>query len=269
MRESMSGRRVFWLGLVAIIGATNASCGSSSSAAPPEETTDSGTEQDSGEADQSVADVTVDTQAPVDAGQDTSKPDPPDGTPTRQQCISSKFGKLPAAAINTATGEYRYGRLDGILVAIVAPSSKNTCKADQDHVHLQVLMSGGIFDVAVNVDDEGSTAGAGIFYTTVDAAMPGGTWSEGYNTYARLDYVGNLGLHSASFQKNTTAQLKAKVIAELETANHISIYMTPYPDGSGGHLVHYNGPKYDGAVVTHPLNAKAHFLTFRFSDKTF
>jgi hypothetical protein len=271
----MGGRHAFFVGLFAIVGALGAiSCSSSSSASPqdPQETEDSGIQDDAGDIDTSTIDaqpdVEQDTQTTVDASQETAAQDPPDGTPSRQQCISSKFGKLPAAAIDS-NGEYRYGRLDGILIAIVPPSSKNSCKADDSHVHLQVLMSGSVLDIAVNVDDEGSTAGTGIYYATADAVVPGGVWKEGFNTYDRLDYVKHLGLHSASFQKYTTAQLKTKVIAELENANHISIFMTPYSDGTGGHLVHYNGPGYDGAVVVRPLNAIPHVLAFRFSDKTF
>ena len=65
-----------------------------------------------------------------------------DGTPTRQACTSLFGDKL--------SGSDTFGRLDGYLVAIVAPSGMNSCNADTSHVHLQVKMMNAIYDVAID-----------------------------------------------------------------------------------------------------------------------
>jgi hypothetical protein len=187
-----------------------------------------------------VADASAD--APVDAA---------DGAPIRQAC-TNQFGSALTAV---------YGRLDGILVAVVPPGGRG-CNADSDHVHLQVRMNGDIYDVAVNV---GSTAQDDVHTTTRELTLP--TWSEGWHPGVLEDYV-SLGVHSTDIPLGTHTQNIADLMADLTTANHISVFGTGYgPDGS--HLIHRNGGGHDGLVVTEPLSTPAHARLFSFSSQTF
>jgi hypothetical protein len=197
----------------------------------------------------------ADRVSPRDAtvGQDTKPPPQEDGTPTRRACTND-FG-------SALTEEH--GRLDGILVAIVAPT-QHSCNADNNHLHLQVKSGNQIYDVAVTL---ASAEGVeDVNSTTWDGDLQSGAWSEGWHAGANLNYVA-LGLRSREFAPRTKDQLVDDITAELATANHISIFGTGYgPDGM--HLVHRkNG--LDGAIVIRPLSALPHYLVFKFADNYF
>ena len=116
--------------------------------------------------------------APPDTG------DPGDGTPMRRACTST-FG--------TALSNV-YGRMDGYLVAIVPPASSTApCNADPTHLHLQVLIGGAVYDVAVNVGTNDATND--VHSTTLDHALVGPAWSEGWHTTVTVDYP-TLGVHA-------------------------------------------------------------------------
>jgi hypothetical protein len=181
-----------------------------------------------------------------------------DGTPTRQQCTSSFGGGLSA----TAT----FGRLDGVLVAIVPPGG-GPCNADSSHVHLQVRMSGAVYDVAIDVTD-GMTGVDDVHSATFDIAMPVNTpWVEGWHTALNADYVA-VGVHSTDLPLQTKAALTSALMTDLATANHVSIYATTY-GADGAHLVHRNGNGKDGFIVTQPLSNPSHLRLFSFSSQTF
>jgi len=150
-----------------------------------------------------------------------------DGPPTRVPCVpQSKLGDNLTAS---------YGRLDGILVAIVPPSNSGGCQADNDHLHLQIRMNGEVYDVAVNVGENGVDD---VHSTTRELAMPGPAWQEGWHTDVIANYV-TLGVRSTDMPLATSAQLVTAMMNDLGTANHISVFATGYgPDGA--HLVHRN-----------------------------
>jgi hypothetical protein len=175
-----------------------------------------------------------------------------DGTPTRQQC-TGKFGSGLTAA---------HGRLDGYLVSILAPGGSKTCNGDSSHVHLQVMMMGAIYDVAV---DTGSS-GDDIYYLAENLAIPDGTWAEGWHTGDALSYK-TLGVKSTSFAKLSPSVAPTTVENELATANHISVFGTGY-NANGMHLIHYNSGK-DGAIVIEPQAASSRLLLFHFSEDSF
>jgi len=177
-----------------------------------------------------------------------------DGLPTRHACTSS-FGDALSPT---------FGRLDGYLVAIVPPSN-GACNADQNHVHLQIQMNGAVYDVAVNVGEESGTQD--VHSTTLDHAMPGPPWSEGWHTGVLVDYVA-LGMHATDIPLQTASALAAQVTSDLTTANHISVFATGY--GSDGvHLVHRNGHGTDGLIITEPLSTPSHARLFSFTDQAF
>jgi hypothetical protein len=183
-------------------------------------------------------------------GVDAAPPTFSDGTPTRIACTSALgHGLTP----NT------HGRLDGTLVSVVAPNATN-CPSDAQHLHLQVRMSGAVYDIAINLDGfEGET----------DAPIPGGPFLEGWHPAIDLDYVTDLGLHSTALTLTTPSAIRQRVEAVLTSANHIAIFGTSYVGSDGAHLVHRQVGGRDGAIVVNPLGAKAHVLAFRFADDVF
>jgi hypothetical protein len=175
-----------------------------------------------------------------------------DGVAMRRACTNN-FG----TALSTG-----YGRLDGFLVAVVDPGTGG-CNADRDHIHLQVLANGKVYDVAVN------TAGAAdVLTATRPLALTGSPWQEGWHTGFSIDYTA-LGLRAADFAASTQAALLASLKAEFANVNHISVYAISYTDATGVHLVHRNGFGKDGVIVTQPLSRPAKWRMFRFSDQTF
>ncbi|GAC1540191.1 MAG: hypothetical protein NVS3B10_04870 [Polyangiales bacterium] len=179
---------------------------------------------------------------------DGASPTFSDGTPTRSACTSTLgMGLSP-----------EHGRLDGTLVSIV-PATGARCPSDPSHLHLQVRMNGANYDIAVNLDGlEGE----------IDAPLPGIPFAEGWHVM-NLDYVKDLGIHSDALTLTNPATIRARVVAQLANANHISVFGTGYPGSDGAHLIHRKLTGHDGALVVNPLGAKAHVIAFRFSTDTF
>ena len=199
--------------------------------------------------------------APASGSGDAAMMSVDDGTPTRQTCTSN-FGDALSASPT-------FGRLDGFLVAIVPPANMQSCNDDDSHVHLQVRMSGMIYDVAIDVTDE-TTMMDDVHTTTLDVAMPDAMpWTEGWHTGSTVlaDYVA-LGLHDTDLTLEAKADLVQLLQTDLASANHVSIYTTSY-GSDGAHLVHRNGSGHDGILVTQPLSTPSHLRFFSFTDQSF
>ena len=181
-----------------------------------------------------------------------------DGTPTRQQCTSHFGSALPSSGT--------FGRLDGYLVAVVSPGQTNGCNDDDSHVHLQIQMNNAIYDIAIDVTD-GTTGVDDVHTGTLEVALPGPAWAEGFHTGASIDYP-TLGVHASTLPLQTKAQMISDIEGDLTSANHVSIYSTTY-GGDGAHLVHRNGGGQDGVLVTEPLSTPSHLRLFSFSDQSF
>lgn len=183
-----------------------------------------------------------------------------DGTAVRRPCT----GTFGSALTST------YGRMDGYLVAIVPPGpSGGSCRADNDHLHLQVEITGAVYDVAVNVGTNDATND--VHTTTIDHALVdllGPAWSEGWHTNVTVDYAA-LGVHASNLPLRTETQTVNALLAELATVNHISIYATGYSSSDGAHLIHRQPTGHDGMIVTQPLSPMAHARLFSFSTQTF
>lgn len=182
-----------------------------------------------------------------------------DGTPTRQPCTSNFGSALPSSGT--------YGRLDGYLVAIVAPGATSGCNDDDSHVHLQIKMNNAIYDIAIDATN-GTTHVDDVHTGTLDIAMPSGpAWAEGFHTGVTIDYPA-LGVHASALSLESKAQIVSTITSDLAAVNHISIFTTSY-GGTGAHLVHRNGGGKDGVVVTEPLSTPSHLRMFSFSDQSF
>jgi hypothetical protein len=169
-----------------------------------------------------------------------------DGTPTRQQCTGN-FGSGLSAT---------FGRMDGFLVSVLPPGGSRTCNGDARHVHLQVMIQGSVYDVAVNTD---------TLEATRDLQLPGGPWSEGWNTSIGFDYT-QVGLHSSDF--TTPSDAAGAIESFVATANHVTIFATGYGP-TGAHDVHRHPATGDGAIIIDPLSSTPHGLFFRFSTDSF
>ena len=180
-------------------------------------------------------------------GNDAAPPTFDDGKATRLACTSTLGKTLTQVR----------GRLDGQLVAIVGANERR-CLADSQHLHLQVLMNGAVYDIAVNLDGlEGET----------DAKLPGAPFAEGWHPMT-LDYVKDLGLHSTALTVTSPDVIRQQVTTALANANHISVFGEGYQGLDGVHLIHRSRGQ-DGALVINPLAPKAHVIAFRFATDTF
>jgi hypothetical protein len=161
-----------------------------------------------------------------------------DGTPSYTPACTP-LSQQTGTAINTF-----HGRLDGYLSFVVPVGGSHSCNGDSSHLHMQVLLY------------------------EMDEAIPDGAWSEGWHGNDSLDYHA-LGLVAAQFTPEDPATLGQKLQTELAGVNHVSVFGENYTQGNGCHQVHYVGGGNDGAIVVHPLAAKAHVLFFRFSTQSF
>lgn len=204
--------------------------------------------------DAGVVDASAnDAAPPIDSGVD-------DGTPsTTAACtpLSKQTGTIVTSV---------FGRLDGTLAYVVPRGGSAACNGDDSHVHLQILVLGNVYDVAVDI---GKFAGDVLEYEA-EMPLPDGAWSEGWHGTDSLAYPTQLGLHANQFTPQDPATLGAALLTALAGKNHISIFGSGYPTANGCHDVHYRGtgPE-DGAIFIDPLSPNAHGFFFRFSTQSF
>ena len=117
-------------------------------------------------------------------------------------------------------------------------------------MHLQVEVSGNVYDIAVDIGSAGDQVG--VYQQAI--ALPDGAWTEGWHD-DNLSYV-SLGLHVAQFPLESPTTNAASLESLLEGTSQISIFCTGYSEGNGCHDVHYeDGTTNDGALVLNPLAA--------------
>jgi hypothetical protein len=132
-------------------------------------------------------------------------------------------------------------------------------------VHLQIEVSGLVYDVAVDIGQTSSEVG----WYEKTMAVPGGAWAEGWHGTDTLGYT-SLGLSSSSFTTLAPADMGTEVETLLASTSKISIFCTGYSQEDGCHDVHYeNGTSEDGALVLDPTSATSPVVFFRFTDETF
>ncbi len=181
-------------------------------------------------------------------GEGEGDPGTPDGTPDHRRACTNSFGDAVTA---------EYGRVDGFLAAVV-PTTTSGCRADPNHLHLQIDVGGSIVDVAVNLD---------VSVAERDVP-PVQAWDEGWHPGVTFDYVRDLATHAADLSTASPGAVQTQVLEALSDANHVSLYARGY-DVDGLHDVHRNGAQRDGAIVAKPTEGTARYLIFRFSDQQF
>jgi hypothetical protein len=244
-----------------------AACGGASDA-PPSGSSDGGTKG-----------PTPDSSAPSN-GDDSGSPQGDDsGSSSQSDSSTLPSGEEGGVTRNTSctplsaqTGTLvntDHGRLDGTLVYVLPVDGSYKCNGDDSHVHLQIEVSGLVYDVAVDIGSEldGGLNLVGMYQETV--AVPGGVWAEGWHGTDTLAYQ-TLSLKSTSFPTADPSTIATQVETLLENTSKISIFCTGYQQGDGCHDVHYkNGTSEDGAIVLDPTSATSPMLFFRFATQNF
>ncbi len=170
------------------------------------------------------------------------------------------LSKQNGTAVSTS-----YGRLDGTLVYVVGQGASPACNGDDSHIHLQVEVSGDVYDVAVDIGK--SSDEVGVDKQSID--IPGGVWSEGWHDADSLGYK-SVGVHSPSLLLAKPSAVAAQLEGLLAATTHVSIFCTGYDQHNGCHDVHYqNGTSTDGAIVLDPSTANASVVFLRFSGDNF
>ena len=162
------------------------------------------------------------------------------GAPASRNSACTPLSMQTGTAVNTS-----HGRLDGTLVYVLPVSGSNACNGDNSHVHLQIEVSGSVYDVAVDVGQTGDEVG---FYLAT-MSVPGGTWQEGWHGADTLSYP-SLGLKSTELPLASPDAVAAAIESNLAETSKISVFCTGYSQGNGCHDVHYeNGNGKDGAIM--------------------
>jgi hypothetical protein len=161
-----------------------------------------------------------------------------------------------------------FQRLDGRLVALVAPSGPRGCRPDADHLHLQILVGTDTYDVAVTTRSTDPSA-PDVFLDEITAGLPGPTFATGAHDGVSIDYPTTFGAHDGDFTSHAEVELLSLLEARLSTVDEISVFATGYSGGDGAHLVHRNGHEDDGALVLAPESPTSPVLLFHFGGQTF
>jgi hypothetical protein len=253
--------------------------GSSGYAATGTPVSPSSSDADSNDAGRRSDDASIPV---VDPGQDGASPPPnedsgtydPSGDdagsasaldaslgPPARDSTCTPLSQQTGTAVNTT-----HGRLDGTLVYVLPIDGSNSCNGDSAHVHLQVEVSGSVYDVAVDIGKSGDEVG----WYEKTMAVPGGTWAEGWHGSDELGYE-SLGLTSSAFTTLAPTDMGNEVESLLANTSQISIFCTGYTPGDNGcHDVHYeDGTSQDGALVLDPTSATSPVVFFNFTGQSF
>jgi hypothetical protein len=155
-----------------------------------------------------------------------------------------------------------FGRLDGIVRAVVPPGHPTCALPNSDHLVVQVDVGAVTYRIVVNVKSAGN-----VRLAAVDAALPA-AFDAGWHVGGSLDYVTALGVHTAMFTPHPMDELVTLITDQIEIGKPLSAYSSTSGGVSSTHLVHRNTTNQDGALVLDPTGSP-HWLLFAFSTQTF
>ena len=156
-----------------------------------------------------------------------------------------------------------FGRLDGIVRAVVPPGHPTCALPNSDHLVVQVDVGAVTYRIVVNVKSSGN-----VRLDETDAALPAPAFGAGWHLGGSLDYVTTLGVHTATFTPHPMDELVTRITDQIEIGMPLSAYSSTSGGVSSTHLVHRNKPDQDGALVLDPTGSP-HWLLFAFSNQTF
>jgi hypothetical protein len=180
-------------------------------------------------------------------------------------------GAAPSKAANCASTfgtelTSAFGRLDGVVTAVVKPIDQQCAGVNGDHVVIEAKMNGAIYRLVVNIQSD--FGDPQVNYLAIDHALPPPAWAEGWHTGLAVDYPTTFGVHVGEFKPHPLAELADIVTDAIPLGEKISVYAES-SGGASAHKVHRNTGKTDGAIVLDPEGAKPRVLLFHFSTQNF
>lgn len=212
----------------------------------------------------------ADARAPVEPVVEDDAGETPDASVADTSTVdAAKVDKAAACASTFGKGlTAGFGRLDGVVTAIVKPSDTQCPLPNNDHVIVQVKMKGEVYRVVVNVQSDRPGSDIRVRYLEKAIKLPAPAFSEGWNTGVKLDYVADLGVKIDDFTPYELTVLSDKVADVIPLGAKVSVY-SDTSGGSSSHLVHRNDGTKDGAIVIDPEGASPKALLFAFATQTF
>jgi hypothetical protein len=178
--------------------------------------------------------------------------------PNKAANCSSTFGTELTSA---------FGRLDGVVTAVVKPVDQQCAGVNGDHVVIEAKMNGAVYRLVVNIQSD--FGDPEVRYLAIDHALPPPAWAEGWHTGLMVDYVTTFGVHAGGdFKPYPLAQLADIVTDAIPLGQKISVYAES-SGGASAHKVHRNTGKTDGAIVVDPEGMKPRVLLFHFATQNF
>ncbi len=239
---------------------------------PPPAEVDAGSDVDAGLDDAGLtldagADAGMVDDAGIDAGADAGSTDAGVDAGVADAGKAAGCASTFGSALTNA-----FGRVDGVVTAVV-PAGLMTCALpNSDHVVLQVAFAdAGVHRMVVNV--QSSFGDPRIKVLRLTAPLPPPAFQEGWHPGLRLDYPTAFGVHSedAGWESLDLPTASQRVEDLVEVGANVSVYAT----SSGGtfaasaHLIHRNGNGADGALVFQPTGSSPQWLLFSFANQRF
>jgi len=159
-----------------------------------------------------------------------------------------------------------FGRLDGTIVAVLAPGNMTCAKPNATHIVIEIRANGVVNRIVATTI---STVGNPVMALAErDAALVGPTWQEGWHTGIDFDFVTTMGLHRLDFTPTEQDAVVYAVTDALQIGAHVSVFGTSENAPDSAHLIHRNLPDQDGAIVISPETAP-HYMMLRFDNQLF
>lgn len=159
-----------------------------------------------------------------------------------------------------------HGRLDGTVVAVLAPGNTTCPRPNNDHLILEVRMGGDVYRMVAAV--ESSFGEPKMAFATKAAALKGPAWSDGWHADADLEFVADLGLHRLDFTPMPMLDLADAITGPITIGAKISVFATVENADDSAHLIHRNEGTKDGAFVIDP-DGNPLYLVTRFDNQLF
>jgi len=159
-----------------------------------------------------------------------------------------------------------HGRLDGTVVAVLAPGNDSCPRPNGDHLILEVRMGGDVYRMVASM--ESSFGSPDMGFAEKAAPLVGPTWSDGWHLNTPLDFVGDLGLHRGDFVDKPMFDLADAVTAPIQIGAKISVFATVENADDSAHLIHRNFTGTDGAIVVNP-DTSPRYLVTHFDNQLF
>ena len=159
-----------------------------------------------------------------------------------------------------------YGRLDGTVVAVLAPGNTSCPRPNNDHLILEVRSGGDVYRMVAAVE---STVGEPkMAFASKAAALKGPAWNDGWHPALDFDFVTDLGLHRLDFAPMPMFDLADAITGPIVLGAKISVFATVENSDDSAHLIHRNQINEDGAFVIDPDGSPTYLVT-RFDNQLF